>query len=192
MGNSAILLQYGCELFLENVNLGEESANQDADITFQGDPNTVWGRDVRFGGANGYIDSNAVPQLFPDMKIENYQKILGDNKTWTSVGGIYISAAVSGETPNKKLSDVVLKITPAGVNAEYYIDEEVPRIPLGEINADAGSQTFKFWLYNDTGVTLNDVAATDDIYLLDISKHPLNHLLKESQHKVHLVFFSLL
>ena len=150
-------------LIMHNVNLGIEMNNEDNDIA-SSLYNTTQGVDVRLGGTKGdiYIYTHG-PGI---VNIENYQKVLGDHKTWFA-GGIAISTAVSGETPNNKLSDTVLKITP-NLQADFSAPAEQEwhhKIPLGEINADAGSQTFKFWIYNNTGVTLNDGNATANFYL---------------------------
>ena len=138
---------------LNNVNIGIEAANIDADIYATGLIN-IKGVGVLFGGTNGDISFNDSFQT-SIINIENYQKILGSHKTFFP-GGEYISTAVSGETPNKKLSDTVLKITPNLTGYTYSEQDLKVKIPLGEINADAGSQTFKFWIYNGLGVTLND------------------------------------
>lgn len=156
---------YHAMLYLENVNLGIEMDNGDDEIYSAG-LCKVFGRDVKLGGTNGYVifASTAIAKE-AIVSIENYQKILGDHKSWYC-GGEYSTTTLTGATtPNKKLSDVALKITPKFLSREFLVDEAVPRIPLGEINADAGSQTFSFWIHNLTGVTLNDITATDDLYL---------------------------
>jgi len=161
-GGNGIWTQSGV-MFLDNVNVGIEIENLSDDFFIRYCDNFKF-KDVMIGGSNGYFDFNTAALSRYEVNIENYQKVLGDHKTFFE-GGEYISTAVSGETPNKKLSDTILKITP---NRDYYAHSEELwkyKIPLGEINADAGSQTFKFWLYNDTGVTLNDGDATADICL---------------------------
>ena len=163
MGDLGFYLINRSVCFLENVNVGIEAPNNDDDVLGSTEF-TIYGRDVQLGGTNGYIDKAMFYSVDSVVEFENYQKVLGDHKTFYS-GGEYLSAAVSGETPNKKLSDTVLKITPNINNREFYVEDGIHRIPLGEINADAGSQTFSYWVHNLTGVTLNDTAATDDIFL---------------------------
>ena len=165
LGDCGIRIGYYSRIFLENVNIGVEAPINDDSITIFFGNIFITGRDVNLDGTNGYLlrHSGTTGTGF-HVSIENYQKVLGAHKTWYS-GGEYISTVLTGATtPNKKLSDTVLKITPNIDNTEFYIDDWVYRIPLGEINADSGSQTFKFWLFNNTGVTLN-TAATDDVYL---------------------------
>ena len=148
---------------LKNVNIGTDIPNNDTEIAAPMSGGLLC-LDCKLGGENGYFQSLANLVTHAKIQFENFQQILGNHKTYFT-GGEYLSTAVSGETPDKKLSDIVLKITPNVNNFEFSEEEQQVRIPLGEINADAGSQTFKFWLYNDTGVTLNDTTATDDIYL---------------------------
>jgi hypothetical protein len=162
MGDIGILTTTNGTVYLDNVNVGVEVANGDDDISVTNNTlGHLTGKDVKLGGTNGYVSLGNFHS--PSVHIENYQKVLGDNKTFYS-GGEYISTAVSGETPNKKLSDTVLKITP-NVNLTPLTKEQRVRIPLGIINMDAGSQTVKFWAYNDLGVTVNDGDAEADIYL---------------------------
>ena len=164
MGNHAIVGNANRSWFLENVNIGIEAPNADDDISL-GVEDCVFGKDVQIGGINGYLYTNRFMGPYSRVSFENYQKVLGDHKTWYS-GGEYVSTVLTGATtPNKKLSDTVLKITPNINDREFYVPDLIHRIPLGEINADAGSQTFSFWVHNLTGVTLNDTAATDDIFL---------------------------
>lgn len=140
-------------IFLKNGNIGIEAVNGDVEIAFIG---IVEGIDIKIDGSNGYFGGwFPVGGQTSMMSIENYQKVLGDHKTWF-MGGEYVSVAISDEVPNEKLSTKVLKITP---NVSGYTPNEQSlkvKIPLGEINADAGSQEFKFWIYNGLGVTLND------------------------------------
>ena len=162
MGNSGIYGTIGGGFDLFNVNFGIESPNLDDDLILS---SPFWSRavDVDMGGINGYVNHSTFQQ-YNSFGIENFKKVFGSHKSFGRFG-TYESAAVSGETPNKKLSDTVLKITPDTPNYEYSEQDWHFKIPLGEINADAGSQTFKFWIYNDTGVTLNDGDATADFYL---------------------------
>ena len=152
-------------VYLENVNFGIEAPDNDSNIVFSRD-SILHGRDVNLGGDNGYYETEGQGTgPLKALRFENYQKVLGDHKTFYS-GGEYISTVLTGATtPNKKLSDTVLKITPNINDCEFYVPDLIHRIPLGEINADAGSQTFSYWIHNLTGVTLNDTAATDDIFL---------------------------
>ena len=154
MGDFGVYL-YGSTLKMRNVNIGVEIANGDNDVCVGGSstPGFAYGVDVSLGGTNGDVICEF--NQANTCHIENYQKVLGNHKSWFQ-GGEYISTAVSGETPNNKLSDTVLKISPNISGHTYSEQDWKVKIPLGEINADAGSQTFKFWIYNGLGVTLND------------------------------------
>lgn len=148
--------------FLENVNLGVEIANGDDEIgTSQGVP-VIHGRDVKLGGSNGYVDIQEINSMTA-LSFENYQKILGAHRTFFS-GGFYEKVAIAGETPNAKVSTNVIKITP-NINQPPYKDYEGYVMLQHEIEMTAASHTLRYWIYNDTSVTLNDTTAKDNIYL---------------------------
>ncbi|GAG91754.1 unnamed protein product, partial [marine sediment metagenome] len=153
-------------LKLINMNIGIEIANGDDEFSFinQG---KMFGKDVKLGGANGFIDRVAGisgPLYHMTARIENYQKILGEHRMFYP-GGIAQRAAVAGEVPNKKLSDHVLKITP---NLDYTYKYEEGQCVLfeHEYQLNAGANTIKYWLYNDVGAILNNGDARADIYLV--------------------------
>ena len=150
------------ELFLEDVDIGVAIPNNDDEI-FQENVFPVRGRDVALGGENGYVLYRTDSGIYNPIEIENYQKILGAHRTWFP-GGYYEKTLVAAGTPNKKLSDYVIKVVPSASGHEY-IKEWAVCIMETEIEADAGSQTFKFWVFNDMGVTINDVTAQDDVWL---------------------------
>lgn len=147
------------DTILENINVGSEMANGDEDMYIFG---YVKCKDVILGGHNGYV-------LFSDeyvsksIQIENYQKVLGVHKAWF-FGGTWESIAVTSTNANKKLSDTVLKITP-NINFQPSIDDWKTEIFDASFELSSGSQTIKFWIYNDLGQTLNDTTAKDNIYL---------------------------
>ena len=148
--------------FLSNINIGVEMANVGVEIQLNHSA-TLFGVDVALGGTNGYINSIASLALGIKLKIENYQKILGNHKGFFQ-GGTWESIAVTSTNANKKLSDTVLKITPS-VNFVPSIDNWKTVIFDGSFELSSGSQTIKFWLYNDLGQILNDVTAKDNVYL---------------------------
>ena len=137
-------------LFLDNVNIGVEQANGDDEIRNIG---LVLGKDVKLDGTNGYV-SNHVTYGGGTAHFENYQKVLGNHRGFFR-GGYYQNVAVSGETPNKKVSDEVIKITPnvSGLEfipemAYYVFEDEWNNVPAGTYNIG-------YWIFNDSGVTLN-------------------------------------
>lgn len=159
-GGAGIII-IGC-LYLSNVNIGVEIANGSYDI-FQSYGALIRGIDVKLGGTNGYIysmaDYSSIKSCF-----ENYQKILGDNKTFHPLLGTGESIAVTSTDANKKLSDIVLKITP-NINTPFITDEWKEILFDAEFELASGSQIIKFWLYNNLGQTLNDTTAKDNVYL---------------------------
>ena len=148
------------QFFLDNVNIGIEIANSgdDMGVALGG---KIEGKDVSLGGTNGYVDFSGGDSASV-VRIENFQKELGVNKTFFS-GGEHISVDVSGEVPNKKLSDIVLRITP-NIDLEVLNKDQRVRILVGIINMDAGSQTIPFWVYNNMGETLNSGDPELDFY----------------------------
>ena len=160
MGDCCIYAQWMAKL--KNVNLGVEIASQDADIVMPNSPD-IQGSDVRFGGTNGIVRFEAPTRSSGLLSIENFQKTLGEHRTYYHAG-YYEKVAVSGETPNKKVSDNVIKIIP---NVNWITTYEFAPVMLThEIDGvTTGSKTFKYWIYNDTGATLNDTTALDNIWL---------------------------
>jgi len=152
--------------YLENVNIGVEIANGDDDCYFRG-IGSVYGRDVALGGTNGLYTSYSLYNIECTVQIENYNKVLGASlELWQN--GQAEKVAVSGETPNKKVSDNVLKVSPS----LYYSPSDLSNIDARhilfshEFEATTDSKTYKYWIYNDLGVTINDVHAKEDIFLV--------------------------
>jgi len=168
-GDNAVFMFDGHYIF-DNVNMGIEIPNGGDDIKVY--YNYCTGRNVSLGGTNGYIalvNQDTIPATSHHAAyMENYQKILGDHKTWTLLG-THEKAAVSGETPNKKLSDNVIKVVPDGAfgtpYADYAYNDWKIYVMEHEIQAVTGSQTFKYWIYNDALGTLNGTNADDNVHL---------------------------
>ncbi len=148
------------DVTLNNVNVGSEISNGDDDIYVFG---KVVAKDVILGGTNGYVQYTTSDIIHKSIQIENYQKVLGNHKAWF-FGGTWESIAVTSTAANKKLSDTVLKITP-DYNYTPSVDDWKTVIFDGEFALSSGSQTIKFWIYNNLGQTLNDTTAKDNIYL---------------------------
>ncbi len=162
MGDNGLRLLNYSTVSGRGLTLGVEIANGDDEIYISRGSNLSL-VDTKLRGENGYVHYlGETPSGF--VNIENYQKTLGINKTWFN-GGEYTSTEISGEVPNKKLSDIVLKITPNVLNRKTLTKEQRIRIPLGIINMDAGSQSVYFWIYNDLGVIINVDDPEANIYL---------------------------
>jgi hypothetical protein len=162
MGDNGTQFSTG-EVYLENVNIGVEIPNGDADIRIF-DPTIIKGIDVKLGGTNGYLSLEDLDSL---VIFDNYNKELGRVFTGHE-GGRYQSVDVTTVTPNKKLSDYVLEITPDGLatNAAEYAEKPVrKRINLATIELDSGATEIKYWLYNDLGIIINGADSERDIYL---------------------------
>jgi len=142
-----------------NLNVGSEITNGTHDLSVQYQGYFV-GRDIILGGLNGEVNI-----LYPGraVTIENSGKILGANKGYYC-GGTWQSIAVTSTAANKKLSDTVLKIIPS-VNIVPSIEDWKQSVFLGVFSLASGSQTIKFWIYNNGCGTLNDTLYSDNIYL---------------------------
>jgi hypothetical protein len=149
-------------VFFENVNVGVEIANGANDIKFN-KGGAFYGRDVKLGGTNGYVAITAAAASSASVAFENYGKILGAHKSWY-LGGTIEKAAVTGETPNKKLSDDVIKIAPSTSGYEFIPDWAV-EVFSHEFEVDTTTRTWKYWIYNDAMGTINDTAAKDNVWL---------------------------
>ncbi len=154
---------YGSTVYLKNSNIGVELPNVDDDLNVYRGGCYLYGRDVKLGGDNGEFGITDGSYTRLQLSIENYQKVLGAHKGWY-LGGTWEKAAVSGETPNKKVSDYVIKITPDRDEIPE-IDDAVQVIFTHEFEATTDSKTYKYWLFNNASGTLNDVTAKDDIWI---------------------------
>jgi hypothetical protein len=150
---------------IENVNIGVEQANGDDDVSSTRGCD-IKCKDLKLGGTNGLIDFGTSttndPYFFLD--IENYGKVVGDNRSFFP-GGYHEKAAVTGETPNKKNSDYIIKIVP-NINQAQAI--ELLTYKVFEFFIDdvaTGSQTLTLDIYNNMGATINNGDAKGDIYL---------------------------
>jgi len=149
--------------YMDNINLGVENANGDADINVVHEMK-IDSNDVKLGGSNGTVVFGSL-SYSPNTKLtfENYGKILSEQRTYY-VGGYFERVAVAGENPNKKTSDYVLKVIP-NVNLVPTEDFAI-EVPLGNAyDLTAVEHTITVYIYNDTGVTLNDVTAQDNIWI---------------------------
>ena len=96
--------------------------------------------------------------------IENYQHILGDHRSFFPSGTID-KIAVSGETPNAKVSTNVIKLT-CNVNLLHSsVEDFAQAIFTHEFEATTASKDYKYWIYNDTGDTLNNGDARANVWL---------------------------
>lgn len=160
MGDNGLQAVTGARVWLENVNIGIETANGDEDIDIQ--YSSIDGKGVQLGGSNGYVNFTKIdPES--SVRIEDYGKVRNKNKTFYR-GGIYENVDVTSVPPNKKLSDEVLKITP-NLNFTPLNKDQRIKIKLATLELDPGSTEIKYWFYNNFGVTINIGDPELDIYL---------------------------
>jgi len=163
-GSTGLAISVG-NVSLSNLNIGVAVPTLGSNIYTSS--STVIGRDVYLDGTNVYVAQgyNYRPSNIPLLKIANYGKVLGAYKEWYFVGNSE-KVAVTGVTPNKKLSDYIIEYTPhttsAGKQAEISWKTKVFE---SRKTYDAGTYNVKVWIYNDTGNTLNDTTFSDDILM---------------------------
>jgi hypothetical protein len=160
-GNYGIKTDSARDIILSNVDIGVAMSTGSSDIFMQRGCG-VFGVDVALGGTNGYVGT-AVAFGPARAQFENWGKVLGRHKT-IFVGGEWESVAVTATNANKKLSDTVMQITPNGNYVPIIEDWKTTNF-VGEFELESGSQTLKFWIYNDTGSVINDATATQNLYL---------------------------
>jgi len=146
----------------KRLNVGIEMANGDDDFDLFNN-SFIEGTDLALGGTNGDVSLESTYTSRDDhVTILNDQKVLGAWKKWFK-GGTIERAAVTGETPNKKVSDYVIKINPNTSGLEFFDDWAI-EVFRHTFEADNSSKTYKYWLYNDMGKALN-LHPKDDIWL---------------------------
>jgi hypothetical protein len=169
MGDNGIYHSGSSTCVLKNVNIGVEAVNGDNDIeisSYAGPFLEMY--DTKLGGTNGDVvyswDSNRT-QLQSGVISVNHNKILGS--FWKKFHQYIIEKeAVTGTNANKKLSDNIIAITPPTSAGDTYKEVDGKFKVFGSRKTyDAGTYNVKVWIYNDTGNTLNDTTATDDIML---------------------------
>lgn len=155
--------------FLENVNIGVETANGDDDFVM-GSFDHHW-KDVKLGGTNGTI----VNGIYYRSTIwsENHNKILGSNYQFHCNGNNYSVAVVTGSgDPEKRSggSDVVLAIEEnEGSGSSGYLFKEMMHQPFGDglkIWADTSSQDYRVYMQADAmSVTDADIVFMEAEYI---------------------------
>ena len=150
-------------VYLENVNIGVEVANSDDDIRIL--RNVVIGRDVKMGSPAGEVLALESDKYTMFVSV-NHDKVLGAWKMFYVRDGTVEKAAVSGEVPDKKLSDNVIKITLDTASTYNYAEiEQMVKVWESRKTYNAGTYNVKVWIFNDTGNTLNDTLFSDDILM---------------------------
>ena len=149
---------------LENLNIGVEQANTSADISFGARTHIVPARDLKLGGTNGEVLINTSNGNITKLRSVNHNKVLGAYKEYFCDSMTIELAAVLGATPNKKLSDNVIELTPD--TDSYYAFKDINykyKVWESRKTYDAGTYNVKVWIYNDSGGVLNDTTFSDDI-----------------------------
>lgn len=176
MGDYGLYISYGGEVLCENVNIGIEMSNTDADIQFEytGGAKRVSGTDVALGGTNGYLAFDARNPRDTQAHIGNFQKVLGDHVTYFPGGAV----GSTGGFKNVDVGDANAPsaASPAGcasgliaiypnVTGYEFIEDWAVRICRWKILALAAAETYTVYIQNNMGVTINDTTAKDDIWL---------------------------
>jgi len=149
---------------LENVNIGVEAVNDGADIAHAG---LIGGRDVKLGSTIKVDAATPEYSLYKDfiVKIENYQKILGDHKTFAVTQIISSKDVVDGSGDPYKRSGGADKIIE--VNCQDSDGAAVPERAVvafeHEFEApDTASRSFRYY------VQCKDLALSADELWLEV------------------------
>ena len=156
MGNYGFWAQQPA-IYLENVNVGIEVANGDADFfayTFA----KIHGRDVKLGGTNGYFDFDTCQGL--RASFENYGKVLGAHKEFNSQGEITkLLADGAGDAPNQRtggaanVAEILYNLSNTTNNLPEPIQDWTPEIYNEPIEADTTSQDYRIYVQSMADLT---------------------------------------
>ena len=162
-------LQVSGVLKIQRVNVGIEMANSDDDICTDRS-SQLTGADLAIGGTNGTysVSNSAYICPFYKVHIENYQKVFDDHfidfRGGTSKNvDVGDSNAPSAASPAGSITDLIA-VYPNSSGYEY-IEEWLMPLATWKIWAAAAAETYTVYIQNNMGVTLNDTAAKDDIWL---------------------------
>ena len=149
--------QQASEVYLENVNIGVEVANQGTEF-YVDMHNRIWGRDVRLGGTNGYFGLYYCQHL--KASFENYGKILGAHKEFTSQGEITkLLADGAGDAPNQRpggaanVVEILYDLSNTTNNLPEPIQDWTPEVYKEPINADTSSQDYRIYVQSMADLT---------------------------------------
>jgi len=142
----------GGSSYLENVNIGVEQVNVGADIALMNGHQNIYGRDIKLGSATPF-SHNFMPSILPHslrVQIENYQKILGNHKTFRGVQTLTSKDVVAGSGDPYKRTDGADKIieVDCSVSATYgaSIKERAVVIFEHEFETDTTSKAYRYYI----------------------------------------------
>lgn len=146
-GDSGLVIKGGWN-YLENVNIGVEQSNDDDDISLE--IGSLFGRDVKLNGVNGTADFPANYTNKRSVSIENYQKILGQNITFTPQGTLTKVAADGTDEPSQRAggSASVLEIayTASGTDVKNPLAVWTPEIFTHEFTMPAEAKGYSYYV----------------------------------------------
>jgi len=163
-GSYGLRFQTLSTTYIRSLNIGVEVANTSSDI-YMYYPQNIKARDLKLGGTNGTVSMNSTA-VGGSLVSANHNKVLGAFKGFYPVSLTIEKVAVTGATPNKKLSDDVIEITPETAGTYNFVEiNKKTKVFESRKTYDAGTYNIKLWIYNDTGNTLNDTTFSDDIMM---------------------------
>jgi len=159
-GKYGMYLSGTTETYLSNVNVGVEIANGDADIMYVGQPSYVYGVNVKLGATNGDFVMN-YPNDTLRVALENYGKVLGAHKQFTSQGSITKVDVVTGSgDPYKRTggADSVMEVlydkqTLAWSMPEPNHPDLTTPIFVHEFEATTDTKNYRYYVQSEGIVT---------------------------------------
>ena len=151
-------------VYLENVNIGVEVANGVYDLRIQ-NSNNISGRDVKLGGGGTYdVFVQGVPQWHTSVAFENYNKILGAHKEWTSQGTVTKVDVVEGSgDPYKRTSgsDSLIEIlydqSNLSNNLKSPIRQFTPYLFTHEFEVDDTPKSYRYYVQAEGAVAADEL-----------------------------------
>ena len=171
----------GNTYFMENVNIGVEIANGNADISISKWAN-IYGRDVKLGGTNGYIKYIKAGGR-SDISFENYGKVLGAHKRFTEQGTLTkLVADGTGDAPNQRTGgsadviEILHDLSTASIHFPAPADDWwLPDIFVHEFEANTNSRTYRYYVQSMDSLTADQLWIECEYvdYYTDTSKYSI-------------------
>lgn len=149
---------------LENVNIGVEVANGVYDLRVQ-NSNQISGRDVWLGGQGTYdVFVQGTPQWHTKVSFENYGKVLGAHKKWTSQGTITKVDVVGGAGDPEKRSggadsviELLYDLSDTAHNLLRPVRQFTPEVFVHEFEVNTTSKNYRYYVQAEGIVTADQL-----------------------------------
>lgn len=157
MGLNAIQGCYGG--YLENINLGIEAANGSTDLPLSAQVfvSRIIGRDVALNSVL-IQDFRYLETIYPCLAIENYGKVVGVHKIWSSLFSLTKTDVVAGSGDPQKRTGGADAVIGLGFNTSStyrsVLEQEMCSIPflIHEFEVDDTSKTYRYYVQSEAAL----------------------------------------